>query len=225
MTHVELIPCYQDNYSYLLTQGDKALIIDACEAQPIFKKLGDKKLKSILSTHHHQDHIAGNQELYQKTKCDIYGFEKDNFFKTQPLKANQNFEVLGFQFQMIAVPGHTMNSVAYILNGGEAVFSGDTLFSLGCGRLFEGSFEQMALSLQQFLKLPDDCRLYCGHEYTRSNLKFLKHLDFPQPDLPLSGPTIPSTIGFETEWNPFLRASNNVEDFKRLRILKDQFHG
>jgi len=237
---VEIIKCLKDNYSYLLIneKNQNACVIDPSEAKPIIDFVEKKniKLKFILNTHHHHDHIGGNNELKKKYGTKIVGFknDKDRIPEIDILvEDNQTWSSENFEAKIIHIPGHTSGHVCFYFAKDKIAFTGDTLFSLGCGRIFEGTYEQMFASLNKLKKLPIDTKIYCGHEYTLKNSMFCskyeknnKNLEkkiFEIEDkLKNNLPTIPSTIGEELACNIFLRAKN-LEDFSKLRDLKDNF--
>ena len=237
---IEIIPCLQDNYSYLIIDdsNNSACVIDPSESQPIINWLDNKniKLKYILNTHHHYDHIGGNKDLKKKFGSTILGFKGDS--KRIPeidilLEDNQIWKAENFEAKIMHIPGHTSGHICFYFFKEQLIFTGDTLFSLGCGRLFEGSYEEMYESLNKIKVLPEETKIYCGHEYTLSNSKFCIKND---PDnqnlqkkieqikkLTSNGlPTIPTTIKEELDCNIFLRAKN-LESFSKLRDLKDNF--
>ena len=177
--NIKIIPCLNDNYSYLIhdESSDIVAIIDPSEFEPCYKIIDKnyKKLDFILNTHHHYDHVGGNEELKKKYKSEILGFEKDkNRIPSidRFLKDNQELSIGNLDFSTIFVPGHTKGHIAFYFQKEKVVFTGDTLFSLGCGRIFEGTYEQMFESLDKLKNLPADTRVYCGHEYTFRNLEF-----------------------------------------------------
>ena len=251
---IEIIPCLNDNYSYLIkdSQTDTVVIIDPSEFGLCDKKINQKyrKLDYILNTHHHFDHVGGNTELKKKYNSKILGFEKDK--KRIPsidvlLKDGQVFKIGSLNFKTIFVPGHTSGHIAFYFEKEKVVFTGDTLFSLGCGRVFEGTYQQMFSSLNKIKSLPEDTKIYCGNEYTKNNFEFCikfnpnnnylkdkkKVIDAKIKD---GEPTIPSTIGEEIETNIFLRYddldvkgtlnlknASDLEIFTKLRDLKDNF--
>jgi len=237
---IEIIPCLQDNYSYLIIDEKKniACVIDPSEAKPIIQYLDNNKikLKFILNTHHHYDHVGGNKELKEKYGASIIGYKGDKeripginiLVNDQETWKHENFEA-----KVIHVPGHTLGHICFYFYKEESIFTGDTLFSLGCGKIFEGTYSQMFDSLLKLKKLPQDTKIFCGHEYTKQNSKFCMAHDVSNKNLKTkvsnielrlkSGlPTIPSTIKDELECNIFLR-SNNIETFSKLRDLKDDF--
>ena len=251
---IEIIPCLNDNYSYLFKdhQTNTVAIIDPSDFDTCDKKINQKykKLDFILNTHHHFDHIGGNTELKKKYGSKILGSEKDE--KRIPgidilLKDNQEFKIGNLSFKTIFIPGHTSGHIAFYFKKERVVFTGDTLFSLGCGRIFEGTYKQMFDSLNKIKNLPEDTKIYCGHEYTKNNLefclKFNPNNDYLKDKEKIIGtkikdkkPTIPSTIGDEIQTNIFLRhddldvkdtlnlkKASDLEIFTKLRDLKDNF--
>ena len=237
---VEIIPCLQDNYSYLIIDdnNNSACVVDPGEAKPIVDYLKNKniKLKYILNTHHHFDHIGGNEYLKKKFGSIVVGFKKD--INRIPeidilLEDNQIWKAENFKAKIIHIPGHTTGHICFHFFQEKLVFTGDTLFSLGCGRIFEGTYKEMFESLNKIKSLPEDTKVYCGHEYTLSNLKFCIKYNPENQNLKKKAenikkkidnglPTIPSTIKDELECNIFLRA-NDLETFSKLRDLKDNF--
>ncbi len=237
---IQIIPCLHDNYSYLVIdeKNNIACAIDPSEAKPIIKYLEKKNisLKYILNTHHHYDHVGGNQELKKKYNARVIGYkgdkhripEIDTLVDDQEIWKQESFEA-----KIIHIPGHTLGHICFYFFNEEAAFTGDTLFSLGCGKIFEGSHEQMFNSLMKIKALPLKTKIYCGHEYTKQNAKFcithdknnenLKNkIKIIDKKLENNLPTIPSTIREELDCNIFLR-SNKVETFSKLRDLKDNF--
>ena len=237
---VEIIPCLQDNYSYLIVdnKNNSACVVDPGEASPIVNFLENKniKLKYILNTHHHFDHIGGNKDLKKKFGSIILGFKKDANRIPEIdilLEDNQIWKAENFIAKIMHIPGHTSGHICFHFFREKFVFTGDTLFSLGCGRIFEGSKKEMFNSLNKLKSLPKETKIYCGHEYTLNNSKFC--IKFDSENLNLKKkieninqqikeglPTIPSTIKEELDCNIFLR-SNDLESFSKLRDLKDNF--
>ena len=237
---VEIIPCLQDNYSYLIIDenNNSACVVDPGEAKPIVDYLKNKniKLRYILNTHHHFDHIGGNEYLKKKFGSIVVGFKKD--INRIPeidvlLEDNQIWKAENFKAKIIHIPGHTTGHICFHFFQEKLVFTGDTLFSLGCGRIFEGTYKEMFESLNKIKSLPEETKVYCGHEYTLSNLKFCikynpenrnlkKKAENIKKKIDNGLPTIPSTIKDELECNIFLRA-NDLESFSKLRDLKDNF--
>jgi hydroxyacylglutathione hydrolase len=251
---IEIIPCLNDNYSYLIkdNQSNTVAIIDPSEFGPCDKKINlkYKKLDFILNTHHHFDHIGGNAELKDKYGSKVLGFEKDQ--KRIPeidvlLKDDQEFKIGNLNFKTIFIPGHTSGHVAFYFEREKVIFTGDTLFSLGCGRVFEGTYQQMFNSLNKIKSLPGDTKIYCGHEYTADNLRFCMKFNpnnsylkdkkkVIEEKIKEKKPTIPSTVKDEIQTNIFLRyddldvkdalnlkKASELEIFSKLRDLKDNF--
>ena len=240
MLNIEIIPCLSDNYSYLLCDGDTntVAIIDPSDFNPCDKIINKKynKLDYILNTHHHFDHIGGNQKLKKKYKSKVLGCEvdKDRIPGIDiALKEKQNFKIGNAFFEVIFIPGHTKGHIAFYCKDEKIVFTGDTLFSLGCGRIFEGTTKDMFDSLNKIKSLPKETKVYCGHEYTLNNSKFCELYDSNNLNLKkkiknikrqikYGLPTVPSTIKDELECNIFLR-TNDLKSFSKLRDLKDNF--
>ena len=238
--NVKIIPCLKDNYSYLIIddKNNKSCVIDPSEATPIIEYLEKNKIKLdfILNTHHHYDHVGGNKELKERYGAKVVGYIDDK--KRIPeiditVKNNQIWKEKKFEAKVIHIPGHTSGHVCFYFFNEKNIFTGDTLFSLGCGRIFEGTYPQMFRSLNFFKKLPAETNIYCGHEYTLKNSDFcMRHdpnnqnlknkIDKIKEKLKKNLPTIPSTIKDEIECNIFLR-SKNLQNFSKLRDLKDNF--
>ena len=237
---IEIIPCLKDNYSYLIIDktNNSACVVDPSEAKPIINFIEKKNinLKYILNTHHHFDHVGGNIDLKKKYNSVVIGYKYDS--DRIPgidilLKDNQIWKADNFEAKIIHIPGHTIGHICYHFFKEKVIFTGDTLFSLGCGKLFEGTYEDMFRSLNKIKKLPKDTKIYCGHEYTLQNSKFCiehdpKNIRLKNKIIEIKNklknnlPTIPSTLKDENECNIFLRAKD-VESFSKLRDLKDIF--
>ena len=251
---IEIIPCLNDNYSYLIHDeiSNTVAIVDPSEFIPCDTIISKnyKKLDFILNTHHHYDHVGGNEELKKKYNSKVLGFENDKNRIPQidtVLKDNQEFKIGTLNFTTIFIPGHTRGHVAFYFKKERVVFSGDTLFSLGCGRVFEGTYKQMFQSLNKLKNLPGETKVYCGHEYTFKNLEFClkfnpnnnflkKKKNNIELNLKNKKPTIPSTIADEIKANIFFRVNDpdikkainlenspDLEIFTKLRDLKDNF--
>jgi hydroxyacylglutathione hydrolase len=253
---VTVVPCLKDNYAYLLAvPGSKrAVVVDPGESEPVLRALSDLALDlgAILATHHHLDHVGGNAELARRYPgIRVFGHASDRGripAQSEFLEHGDVITVEGLSFQALHIPGHTLGALAYAGEG--AVFTGDTLFVAGCGRLFEGTAAQMYQSLNVTLAaLPDATRVYCGHEYTAQNLRFAAHLEpsnaailahaFKVSEQRARGEaTVPSTIGAEKSINPFMRCDSaelighlegSIEDRSPAAILgavraaKDKF--
>jgi hydroxyacylglutathione hydrolase len=220
------IPAFDDNYLWLLHNGTSAIVVDPGDALPIQAKLAELnlKLEAILVTHHHADHVGGVDALRHSTGAHVYGPAFEVIPEpVQRVGMGETVSVLGIDFTVMEVPGHTSGHIAYFHKGSPVhptplLFCGDTLFSGGCGRLFEGTPAQMLASLQSLAALPDDTLVCCAHEYTLSNLKFALAVDAANTDLiayeahcqalrKAGTATIPSRIGIEKKINPFLRSS------------------
>jgi len=237
---VEIIKCLKDNYSYVIIDEkyNHACVVDPSEAEPIISFVESKniKLKFVLNTHHHYDHVGGNNDLKKKYKIKIVGFKNDK--QRIPnidilLENNEIWKSENFEAKIIHIPGHTSGHICFYFIKEKIAFTGDTLFSLGCGRIFEGTYEQMYNSLNKLKKLPPDTKIYCGHEYTLQNSLFCSKYDKNNKNLKKkiieikhkvekNLPTIPSTLKEELTYNIFLRAKN-LKDFSKLRDLKDNF--
>lgn len=233
---VEIKPvlAFQDNYIWFVRRnGGPWVVIDPGEAGPAEAALGDEAPAAILLTHHHGDHVGGVAALKQRYDVPVYG-PSDVAGVDHPLKGGDEVSLAGLTFRVLATPGHTLDHLCYALDGQTpALFSGDTLFSGGSGRLFEGSAEQLFASFRQFDDLPDKTLLCPGHEYTQGNLKFIASLGRKTPALEArmaevaalreeGRPSVPVPLGVERQTNPFLMAQT-PEELARLRQQKDQF--
>jgi len=251
---VEQIPVLSDNYVYLLHQPERGVtgVVDPAVAAPVLERLQRHgwTLDWILSTHHHADHTGGNLELKQATGCRIAGPKADA--ARIPgidlgLAEGDHFQLGEAAAEVFETPGHTSGHISYWFEGAKALFCADTLFSLGCGRLFEGTPALMWRSLSKFAPLPDDAVVYCAHEYTQANARFALSVDPDNPALKARAaeverlraagkPTVPSTLGAERAANPFLRPSDpairgrlgmesasDEEVFAEIRKRKDRF--
>ena len=254
MLNIQTIPCLNDNYSYILHEETSNLIgvIDPSEFGIIDKIISSKykKIDYILNTHHHFDHVGGNKELKKKYNSKIVAYEKDK--KRIPgadilINENKDFNFGKSIFKILLTPGHTTGHIAFYCAKEKIIFTGDTLFSLGCGRIFEGTYKEMYDSLNKIKKLPKETLIYCGHEYTKNNSKFCSKYDSGNKNLigkiewinsklEKGLPTIPTTLEEELNTNIFLRCDNlaiknnlkmgsSSEEliFEKLRSLKDQF--
>ncbi|SFD53209.1 hydroxyacylglutathione hydrolase [Paracidovorax konjaci] len=216
------LPAFTDNYIWMLHDGRSAIVVDPGEAGPVLQALQHQglALQAILVTHHHGDHVGGVAELRSATGAAVLGPARETLPEpVQRLSDGDVVEVLGLRMVVIDVPGHTAGHIAYYgadAPGGPLLFCGDTLFSGGCGRLFEGTPEQMQHSLDRLGALPPETRVCCAHEYTLSNLAFARAVEPVNPALlqysrecetrrSEGQPTLPSRIGTERDVNPFLR--------------------
>ena len=237
---IEIISCLQDNYSYLIIDetNNNACVVDPGEAKPIINFLENKdiKLKYILNTHHHFDHIGGNKELKKKYKSVVIGYKNDAHRIPEIdilVEDGQIWKKDNFEAKIFHIPGHTSGHICFHFYKDNFLFTGDTLFSLGCGRLFEGTYKDMFDSLNKIKSLPENTNIFCGHEYTLQNSKFCIKYD---PDnlmlknkivdiekkLKNNLPTVPSILKDEINCNIFLKAKD-LESFSKLRDLKDNF--
>ena len=221
MSAYEIIPlrAFADNYVWTLRDARCAAVVDPGDARPVLDYLQREKLElvAILNTHHHADHVGGNGGLLARWKVPVFGPHDDRIREvTHRLKDGSRCTLphFGIEFEVFEIPGHTRTHIAF--HGGGMLFCGDTLFAAGCGRLFEGTPRQMHDSLSRLMQLPDDTRVYCGHEYTLSNIRFARAADpgnaaLRELEATAKGlrdrdlPTLPSTIGQEKATNPFVR--------------------
>jgi hydroxyacylglutathione hydrolase len=249
MTEILTIPIPYDNYAYCIDARTDAIVVDASDAETALDFLEKRHLplRMILSTHHHGDHTGGNIAIRKKTGCRIAGGDRRIAGINRIFKDNETFDEGPFAFEAISVPGHTSGSMAFYFKELSTLFTGDTLFYAGCGRLFEGHAAQLYGSLKKLCDLPSDTKIYCGHEYTLGNLQFAKSIE---PDnraiddrivsarmlLDNGQPSGPSTLELECATNPILRAdrkavrgSVGLPDappeavFAELRKRKDRF--
>ena len=254
MLEVHQIPCLSDNYGYLIhdTECNLTAAIDTPDVNSINQALKDKgwALTHIFNTHHHGDHVGGNLALKRRWQCIVVGSAADAARIPGidiKIAEGATYQFGAHQAQILEVSGHTIGHIAYYFAAAQALFCGDALFSLGCGRLFEGTAAQMWHSLSKFILLPDETAVYCAHEYTQANARFA--LSVEPENLRLqhrareiarlraaSKPTIPSTLGLEKATNPFLRPdSPNLQQhvgkpgakladvFAETRRMKDNF--
>lgn len=256
MFSIHPVPAFNDNYIWVLVNDAKqAIVVDPGEATPVLVFLNQLKLtlNAILITHKHHDHTGGISDL-------IAEFPKTSVFSSSVMQITQTthcvsdndvIHINGYDFRVIAIPGHTLEHVAYYSK--PFLFCGDTLFTNGCGKIFEGTAEQMLQSLKKLTALPDDTQIYCGHEYTLSNIKFALHVEPKNQQLQKrfeavkqlrsqNKPTVPSTMQLEKLTNPFLRChepsviaavsqrvgrklNSEIEVFSELRQWKNKFQG
>ena len=254
MINIEPIKAFNDNYIWLVTTNEGSIVIDPGEADQTvnFLKENGLALEAILITHHHFDHTGGIEDMLLFKDVDVYGPVNNISSINKQLMNGNLINVIGIDFQVIEIPGHTLDHIAFYSETIEEpiLFCGDTLFSGGCGRVFEGTFEQMHSSILKLKSLPTNTKIYAGHEYTQSNLKFaleveplnqklISRYNDVQNLISTGKPTLPSTLELELEVNPFLRCQTNEvqnsvikkfntsshedEIFKALRQWKDNF--
>ena len=255
MIQISALPAFTDNYIWLLQdhRTQRCVVVDPGDAAPVLAWLDAHPgwvLSDILITHHHHDHVGGVERLKQLSGATVYGPASENIpARDVALKDNDSVSVLGWDFDVYAVTGHTLGHIAYYHHG--LLFCGDTLFAAGCGRLFEGTPEQMHHSLSRLAALPEDTLVYCTHEYTLSNLKFAAAVEPGNADIAArlekvtrqrqnGVMTLPSTLALEKLTNPFLRTTETLvtqkvderdgaqnrgpsEVFAALRAWKDTF--
>ena len=219
MPSIDPIPAFTDNYIWVIRNSQHAAAVDPGDAAPLLAYLESEHLElvAILNTHHHEDHVGGNLELKDRFSCSVYGPATESIpGLTHPVCGGDKVALpeLDMDFEVFDIPGHTLGHVAYY--GSGALFCGDTLFGCGCGRVFEGTMEQMRASLEKLSSLPEATRVYCAHEYTLANIRFAKDVE-PYNEAILNRemedaelrkrmmPTLPSTISLEKGTNPFLR--------------------
>ncbi|MEZ0122285.1 MAG: hydroxyacylglutathione hydrolase [Candidatus Reddybacter sp.] len=256
---IHTIPAFQDNYLWLFHQAGQraAFVVDPGDAQPVLDCLQKHglDLAGILITHHHPDHTGGIKALLSHYDAPVYGPDSRNIPQiSHRLQEGDEITLADTIFTVLEIPGHTLDHIAYTASPeaqSPLVFCGDTLFTAGCGRIFEGTAQQMYQSLQKLVTLPDETRIYCAHEYTLSNLAFatavepasqaLKDKTADDTEKRQQGlPTVPSTLGIERETNPFLRChlpslalaasqycarelSDPIEVMREIRLWKDNF--
>jgi hydroxyacylglutathione hydrolase len=242
------VPCLSDNYAYLVIENGRAAVVDPSEADPVLRALQEAgvTLNEIWLTHHHWDHIGGIEALMEECPVEhVRGSRYDADQKriprqTDALADGDSFEFGGATVETLEIPGHTLGAIAFVADGN--LFSGDTLFIAGCGRVFEGTMEMMSKSLAKLRSLPPDTKVWCGHEYTVNNLRFAKTVEPSNPDVQRAlreataarnrgELTVPGRLGHELATNPFLRfddpkvaaGRDPVESFAAIRAAKDQF--
>ena len=253
MLSVEPIKAYTDNYIWLVSTNEGSIVVDPGESKEILNLIDSHKidLKGVLITHHHYDHTNGLLDLTNKMNLEVYGPKKIEGINNI-VKESDKFSLIGIDFEVIEIPGHTLDHLAFYSsnNRDPILFCGDTLFAGGCGRVFEGTFEQMFESLKKISNYPKETKIFCGHEYTLSNLKFALEVDKDNKQLSdeyinvkklISSdiPSLPTNLNKELKVNPFLRCNeiniknkvidkfdiidDELEIFTALRKWKDNF--
>ncbi|KAH9640711.1 hypothetical protein HF086_007282 [Spodoptera exigua] len=247
---VKILPALKDNYMYLLVDRatNEAAVVDPVETKTVLQAVQDHqvKLTTVLTTHHHWDHAGGNEELAKQVPgIEVYGGDDRIGALTKKVEHNTIFNVGNLLVQCLFTPCHTMGHICYYVTTPEEGSDGDTLFLAGCGRFFEGNAEQMYNAFSILGSLPDNTKVYCGHEYTLQNLKFAAHVEPSNEEVikkiawseqrrEEGKPTVPSTIGEEKKYNPFMRVSelpvlkhagaqNAIQAMRNIRLEKDSF--
>lgn len=242
------VPCLSDNYAYLVIHGGRAAVVDPSQADPVLRAIAHHRIRlsEIWLTHHHWDHVGGIEPLIEE--CPIRHVRGSRYDaehrriprQTDALGEGDSFDFGGMAVDVMEIPGHTLGAIAFIAE--QDLFSGDTLFIAGCGRVFEGTMQIMATSLSKLRSLPPDTKIWCGHEYTVNNLRFAKTIepDNLQVERALreaiatrdaGNLTVPGRIGRELETNPFFRfddprvaaGRDPVASFTAIREAKDKF--
>ena len=235
---IHTLPALRDNYIYVLSQGGRAAVIDPGESAPVTKYLNENNLllEKIFCTHHHWDHTNGVEDLVQRYGADVYcsGYDLKRIAQAKhDLSPDSDHEVFGAKMKVLSLPGHTLGQIALWFPDLKALFAGDTIFSGGCGRLFEGTPQQMFGSLRKIRDLPPETRLYFGHEYTLNNLRFVRSrmkadasFDAYQRNCEQmrarGEPTSPGLLATELKINPFL-FSRDVAEFTEWREARDNW--
>ena len=253
MLNIEPIKAYTDNYIWLVSTNEGSIVVDPGESKEILNLVDSNKidLKGVLITHHHYDHTNGLLDLTNKMNLEVYGPKKIEGINNI-VKESDKFSLIGIDFEVIEIPGHTLDHLAFYSSNNKdpILFCGDTLFAGGCGRVFEGTFEQMFESLKKISNYPKETKIFCGHEYTLSNLKFALEVDKDNKQLAdeyinvkklISSdiPSLPTNLDKELKVNPFLRCDeiniknkiidkfdiidDELEIFTALRKWKDSF--
>ena len=253
MLSVEPIKAYTDNYIWLVSTNEGSIVVDPGESKEILNLIDTNEidLKGVLITHHHYDHTNGLLDLTNKMNLEVYGPKKIEGINNI-VEESDKFSLIGIDFEVIEIPGHTLDHLAFYSSNNKdpILFCGDTLFAGGCGRVFEGTFEQMFKSLKKISNYPKETKIFCGHEYTLSNLKFALEVDEDNKQLAdeyinvkklISSdiPSLPTNLNKELKVNPFLRCNeiniknkvidkfdiidDELEIFTALRKWKDNF--
>jgi hydroxyacylglutathione hydrolase len=252
---IHQVPVLRDNYVYLLhePQANLTAVVDPAVSDPVFDALDEKgwSLTHILNTHHHNDHVGGNLAIKERTGCTIVGARVDAHRIPGidiEVGDGESFDLGGATAKVLEVPGHTHGHIVYWFEESEALFCGDTMFAMGCGRLSEGTADQLWASLSRLMTLPPETRVYCAHEYTQANGQFAMSVEPSNQNLisrmaeidakrAQNIPTVPSKLGEELATNPFLRpdsidlqrsismeGSDSLNVFAEIRQRKDKFN-
>ena len=236
MLSVQILPILEDNYAFIVQSENKVAIVDPGDAKPVIDHLEKNNLTPdiILVTHHHWDHVNGIKEIKEKYGCTVIGPENERHKIEELDKGVSDCDSFYFdteEIEVIEVAGHTQHHICFYFQQSQILFSGDALFSMGCGRLFEGTADDLFIGFQMLKTLPPETDIYCGHEYTQTNAEFCLTIDPDNQELKARAaevkklraqnkPTIPSTMAQELETNSFLRAETPAE-LKHIRDLKD----
>ena len=242
------VPCLRDNYAYLVVEGSRAAVVDPSQADPVLRAIDEHRVKltEIWLTHHHWDHVGGIESLVEecsieKVRGSKYDAENRRIpGQTDALADGDSFDFGDVSVDIMEIPGHTLGAIAFLAEGN--LFSGDTLFIAGCGRVFEGTMEMMSKSLAKLRDLPPDTKVWCGHEYTINNLRFAKTIEPDNLDIEQALReaiatreadqfTVPGQLSRELRTNPFLRfdepavarGKDPVASFTAIRKAKDSF--
>ena len=242
------VPCLSDNYAYLVVQDGRAAVVDPSQADPVLRAIDEQRvrLSEIWLTHHHWDHVGGIEALVEECPIEhVRGSRYDADHnriprQTDALCEGDTFDFEGSNVEVLEIPGHTLGAIAFVAEGN--LFSGDTLFIAGCGRVFEGTMEMMSQSLSKLRSLPPETKLWCGHEYTVNNLRFARTVEPDNAAIDealreaiatreAKAFTVPGELGRELETNPFLRfdapsvagGRDPVASFTAIRQAKDAF--
>lgn len=228
MLEIEILPAWEDNYIFIVHNNSEAYIVDPTCSETCIEFLEKNKIKplAILNTHHHPDHIGGNKQLIEKYELEVYcsEYDKDRVPGAKHLlKPNDTIDVLGVETKVLDLKGHTLGLIGYHMESKNMLFSGDCIFSLGCGYVFEGTYKQAYEALDKVKQLPSETKIYCSHEYTLANAQFqasfdrspefLEQLENIKSKREKGIKTVPTTVAYEKKWNSFLRWDD--EDLKR----------
>lgn len=240
---IHVIPVLNDNYIFLVETNSGYICVDPAISKPVIDFCKDKPVTNILITHHHNDHTGGVSELKKHFNCSVYAakYDKNRISDVDHWVENlDSITIKNLEFKVYHTPGHTLGHIIFYCKELKALFCGDTLFRLGCGRLFEGSYEQMYNSINLIKTLPAETKIYCTHEYTENNLNFCIHHKFISSELEIEAqnilnlrqqqtPTVPVKLDLELKTNPFFNPKSYYPDlsplqaFEKLRQLRDDW--